>query len=69
MRDGEELPLDALDLVLDLRETLGLDGERLGLYLEEITSTLPASAYKLAAAAAERGRAGARPTSRRSRRG
>ena len=48
LRGDEELPLDALDFVLDLRETLGLDGERLGLYLEEISSTLSASAYKLA---------------------
>ena len=48
VRGDEELPLDALDFVLDLRETLGLDGERLGLYLEEISSTLSASAYKLA---------------------
>ena len=47
-RGEEELPLDMLDLVLDLRETLGLEGERLGFYLEEISSTLSASAYKLA---------------------
>ena len=47
-RGEDELPLDMLDLVLDLRETLGLEGERLGFYLEEISSTLSASAYKLA---------------------
>jgi siderophore synthetase component len=47
-RAGEELPLDALALVAELRRTLGLDGERLGLYLEEISSTLSASAFKLA---------------------
>ena len=46
-RDGEPLPVDALDLVLDLRDTLSLEGEQLGLYLEEITSTLAAMAYKL----------------------
>ncbi|HWT95169.1 MAG TPA: IucA/IucC family siderophore biosynthesis protein [Solirubrobacteraceae bacterium] len=46
-RDGEELPLDALELVLDLASTLGLEGERLGIYLEEIASTTSALAYKL----------------------
>lgn len=49
-RAGCELPIDALDLVLELRQTLGLDGERLGLYLEELSSTLSATAFKLAAA-------------------
>lgn len=49
-RRGErELPIDALDLVLELRHTLGLDGEQLGLYLEELSSTLSAAAFKLAA--------------------
>jgi siderophore synthetase component len=46
-RDGEELPLDALELVLELAGTLGLEGERLGIYLEEIASTTSALAYKL----------------------
>lgn len=43
------LPLEALDLVVELRQSLGLEGEQLGLYLEELTSTLAAIAYKLAA--------------------
>ncbi|MCO5988089.1 IucA/IucC family siderophore biosynthesis protein [Actinoallomurus spadix] len=47
-RSGAELPLDAVDLVLELRHTLGLTGEVLPVYLEEITSTLASSAYKLA---------------------
>ena len=41
--------LDALALALELRDTLGLEGEQAGLYLEELTSTLSAMAYKLAA--------------------
>lgn len=49
-RAGDELAVDALGLVLDLRETLGLEGEQLGLYLEELSSTLAASAFKLASA-------------------
>ena len=49
MRDGHELPVDALDLIVELREPLELEGEQLGLYLEEITSTLSALAFKLAA--------------------
>ena len=47
-REGDELPLDALDFILDLRESLTLCDEVLPVYLEEITSTLASSAYKLA---------------------
>ncbi|QKV92986.1 IucA/IucC family siderophore biosynthesis protein [Streptomyces sp. NA02950] len=48
-RDGAELPLDALDFFIELRSTLGLSEEILPVYLEEISSTLSGSAYKLAA--------------------
>ncbi|MCO6010437.1 IucA/IucC family siderophore biosynthesis protein [Actinoallomurus purpureus] len=47
-RSGAELPLDALDLILELRHTLGLTDEVLPVYLEEIGSTLASSAFKLA---------------------
>ena len=46
-RDGGELPLDALDLFLELRGALGLTDEILPVYLEEIGSTLSSAAYKL----------------------
>ncbi|MBQ1026368.1 IucA/IucC family siderophore biosynthesis protein [Micromonospora sp. C95] len=46
-RDGESLPLDAVDLCLDLRDALGLTDRILPVYLEEITSTLAGLAYKL----------------------
>ncbi|HEY3683166.1 MAG TPA: IucA/IucC family siderophore biosynthesis protein [Streptosporangiaceae bacterium] len=46
--DGAASPgLDALDLILDLRGALGLSGDVLPVYLEEIASTLASSAYKL----------------------
>jgi siderophore synthetase component len=48
-RDGSELPLDALDLVLELRQTLGISEQVLPVYLEELSSTLSSSAFKLAA--------------------
>lgn len=47
-RDGTLLELDALALVLEVRGSLGLDDGVLPVYLEEITSTLASSAYKLA---------------------
>ncbi|SCE85839.1 Siderophore synthetase component [Micromonospora echinospora] len=59
-RDGAELPLDALDLVTELRGALGLSDRVLPVYLEEITSTLAGTAYKLsrpAVGAAELARA------------
>nr|WP_236656185.1 IucA/IucC family protein [Streptacidiphilus jiangxiensis] len=45
--DGVELPPDAAGLVLELRRSLGLSDEVLPVYLEEITSTLAALAFKL----------------------
>ncbi|MGW5558937.1 IucA/IucC family protein [Micromonospora sp. NPDC003944] len=50
-RDGESLAPDAVDLVVELRDTLGLSARVLPVYLEEITSTLAGTAYKLAQAA------------------
>jgi siderophore synthetase component len=47
---GRPLPLDALDLILDLREGLSLTPSVLPVYLEEISSTLTSAAFKLAAA-------------------
>jgi siderophore synthetase component len=60
-RDGAELPLDALDLILELRHTLGLGEQVLPVYLEEVTSTLASTAFKLSAppvSAAELAQAG-----------
>ena len=47
-RAGAEAPLDALDLILELRGTLGISSDVLPLYLEEVSSTLASSAFKLA---------------------
>ncbi|MCX4823273.1 IucA/IucC family siderophore biosynthesis protein [Streptomyces sp. NBC_01142] len=46
-RDGSEQPLDALDFFIELRGALGLSDEILPVYLEEISSTLSGTAYKL----------------------
>ncbi|MFE4450981.1 IucA/IucC family protein [Streptomyces sp. NPDC056796] len=46
-RHGTELPLDGLEFFIELRSTLGLSAEVLPLYLEEISSTLAGTAYKL----------------------
>ncbi|MFK4269275.1 IucA/IucC family protein [Streptomyces milbemycinicus] len=46
-RNGSELPLDALDFFLELRGRLGLADQILPVYLEEISSTLSGTAYKL----------------------
>ncbi|OIJ90484.1 IucA/IucC family protein [Streptomyces monashensis] len=46
-RDGERLPLAALDFFIELRESLGLSDEILPVYLEEISSTLSGTCYKL----------------------
>ncbi|MEU4036538.1 IucA/IucC family protein [Streptomyces collinus] len=46
-REGTELPLDALDFCVELRRTLGLSDEILPVYLEEISSTLSGTCYKL----------------------
>lgn len=44
---SSQLPLDALDFFLDLRSSLGLSEDILPVYLEEISSTLAGTAYKL----------------------
>ncbi|MDH6223554.1 MULTISPECIES: IucA/IucC family siderophore biosynthesis protein [Streptomyces] len=54
-RSGAEVPLDALDLVIELRATLGLSEEVLPVYLEEIGSTLSSAAYKLSRPAPDAG--------------
>ncbi|MBT2387882.1 IucA/IucC family siderophore biosynthesis protein [Streptomyces sp. ISL-1] len=46
-RDGHEQPLDALDFFIELRGSLGLSETILPVYLEEISSTLSGTAYKL----------------------
>jgi siderophore synthetase component len=46
-RDGAELPLAALDFFIELQQTLGLSDEILPVYLEEISSTLSGTCYKL----------------------
>ncbi|WFE92930.1 IucA/IucC family siderophore biosynthesis protein [Micromonospora sp. WMMD987] len=59
-RGDEDLPPDAVDLCLELRAALGLTDQVLPVYLEEITSTLAGTAFKLdrpAVSAAELARA------------
>ncbi|MER5791776.1 IucA/IucC family siderophore biosynthesis protein [Streptomyces sp. NPDC001980] len=46
-RDGAELPLAALDFFIELKDALGLGDEVLPVYLEEISSTLSGTCYKL----------------------
>ncbi|MGC4980869.1 IucA/IucC family protein [Streptomyces sp. DT193] len=46
-RDGNELPLSAIDFFVELRKSLGLSDEILPVYLEEISSTLAGTCYKL----------------------
>ncbi|WP_406126202.1 IucA/IucC family protein [Streptomyces sp. NBC_00989] len=46
-RDGAELPLAALDFFIELKQALGLSEEILPVYLEEISSTLSGTCYKL----------------------
>lgn len=48
-RGHDELPLDALEFFIELRNFLGLGPSILPVYLEEISSTLSGTAYKLAA--------------------
>lgn len=45
-RGGAPVPLSAQDLVLELRDVLGIPDELLGTYLEEIASTLASAAAK-----------------------
>ncbi|MFD8721275.1 IucA/IucC family protein [Streptomyces sp. NPDC059629] len=47
-RDGAELPLAALDFFIELKGSLGIGDEILPVYLEEISSTLSGTCYKLA---------------------
>ncbi|MGW0497597.1 IucA/IucC family protein [Streptomyces sp. NPDC003007] len=46
-RDGTELPPAALDFFIELQKSLGLSEEILPVYLEEISSTLSGTCYKL----------------------
>ncbi|MFI1923772.1 IucA/IucC family protein [Streptomyces sp. NPDC020377] len=46
-RDETELPVTALDFFIELKKTLGLSEEILPVYLEEISSTLSGTCYKL----------------------
>ncbi|MFM9558505.1 IucA/IucC family protein [Streptomyces caniscabiei] len=46
-RDGVDLPLAALDFFIELKGSLGLSDEILPVYLEEISSTLSGTCYKL----------------------
>ncbi|MEV8086446.1 IucA/IucC family protein [Streptomyces nigra] len=45
--DDAELPLEALDFFVELQKSLGLSDEILPVYLEEISSTLSGTCYKL----------------------
>ncbi|MGW6399929.1 IucA/IucC family protein [Streptomyces sp. NPDC055134] len=47
-RDGTELPLSALEFFIELKTSLGLSDAILPVYLEEISSTLSGTCYKLA---------------------
>ncbi|MEV6416518.1 IucA/IucC family siderophore biosynthesis protein [Kribbella sp. NPDC051718] len=47
-RAGVDAPIDALDFITEFHERLGIGTEMLPVYLEEISSTLASSAYKLA---------------------
>ncbi|MFJ4240128.1 IucA/IucC family protein [Streptomyces iakyrus] len=46
-RRGSELPLAALDFFIELQKSLGLSEDILPVYLEEISSTLSGTCYKL----------------------
>ncbi|WP_098023850.1 IucA/IucC family siderophore biosynthesis protein [Streptomyces sp. st115] len=46
-RHGSELPLDTLEFFTEMRHTLGISEEILPVYLEEVSSTLAGTAYKL----------------------
>ncbi|MFR9676975.1 IucA/IucC family protein [Streptomyces sp. TR06-5] len=50
-RGDQELPLDVLEAVVELRDTLGLSDDVLPVYLEELTSTLAGTAFKLSSPA------------------
>ncbi|CCK29864.1 siderophore biosynthetic enzyme [Streptomyces davaonensis JCM 4913] len=46
-RDGVDLPLAALDFFIELKQSLGLSDAILPVYLEEVSSTLSGTCYKL----------------------
>ncbi|MFC9631189.1 IucA/IucC family protein [Streptomyces mirabilis] len=46
-RDGAELPVAAFDFFIELKTSLGLSDEVLPVYLEEISSTLSGTCFKL----------------------
>lgn len=46
VKNGNEIELDALDFILELKNTLGIPDDMLPTYMEEITSTLHGAAYK-----------------------
>ncbi|MEB8337327.1 IucA/IucC family protein [Streptomyces endophyticus] len=46
-RDGAELPLNALEFFIELKDSLGLSESILPVYLEEISSTLSGTCFKL----------------------
>ncbi|WP_328513842.1 IucA/IucC family siderophore biosynthesis protein [Streptomyces mirabilis] len=46
-RDGAKLPVAALDFFIELKTSLGLSDEVLPVYLEEISSTLSGTCFKL----------------------
>ncbi|KAF5997068.1 IucA/IucC family siderophore biosynthesis protein [Streptomyces sp. WAC00263] len=46
-RDGAELPVATLDFFIELKTSLGLSDEVLPVYLEEISSTLSGTCFKL----------------------
>ncbi|MFF3493413.1 IucA/IucC family protein [Streptomyces sp. NPDC002795] len=46
-RDGAELPLNALQFFIELKDSLGLSDATLPVYLEEISSTLSGTCFKL----------------------
>ncbi|WP_281321899.1 IucA/IucC family protein [Flavobacterium aestivum] len=45
---GEEVPLRLLEFLIEFKDVLGIDEKLLPTYLEEITSTLYSTAYKIA---------------------
>nr|WP_035780423.1 IucA/IucC family siderophore biosynthesis protein [Arthrobacter sp. H14] len=53
--EGQEHPLDALEFIMEFRLSLGIPGDMLPVYLEEISSTLAGYAYKNAAGPAGSG--------------
>ncbi|WP_229655115.1 IucA/IucC family siderophore biosynthesis protein [Flavobacterium sp. LC2016-23] len=46
-KDGEEMPLRLLEFLIEFKDVLGIEEKLLPTYLEEITSTLYSTAYKI----------------------